>query len=148
MSANDEPTSAPLPQEHESILQALRGVERSLDELGQAAGTGWQERARADLREVAASIARHCWFAESPEGLVAEAEREAGRSRHVTEAHREHRQLAELAHELAGALTNDVEAGVLHQRAEELLATLRKHLALEVDLIYDAAFRGERGALD
>lgn len=144
----DDDAAREVPEEYESILHALRGMEHSLDTIAKASDPDWRDEARHELRDVVTSIARHCFFAESPDGLVSRAERTAGHTRRITAAHQEHERLSDQARELIVALLQDADLDALRGRADELIDTLRKHLALEVDLVYDAAFAADTGVGD
>ena len=138
----------PQQKEHEALLCALRQLEDALTPLTQGAKNGWRERTNSLLRSAATSIELHCQAAEGPDGLLTEAERDAGRSRNVRTARHEHEQLCERTQALVLLLSQDVEIDVLRERGAEILTILRHHLDLVGDLAYDAAFDLDAGVGD
>ena len=134
--------------EHDALLSGLRQLEVVLESLRPGPESDWRARASSELRRAAASIERHCESAEGPDGLLAQVERDAGRSQNVSAAHDAHKQLCEQVRALVASLSKDVEVDIVRERATRLVKLLLGHLDLVGDLVYDAALDSDTGVGD
>ena len=130
--------------EHIALSEALASMETALAglEAGERGAVGHAVRSCED------AIKAHCEAATAPDGLLAEVERAAGRNHHVTEAHAAHEQLLEQLRGLASLAASEGDLQVIRQEGRRAADALRKHLALEADLVYDTVLGQETGAGD
>ena len=136
------------PVEHDALLSGLRQLEVALESLRPGLESSWRVGADSKLRSAAASIERHCESAEGPDGLLAQVERDTGRSQNVSAAHDAHKQLCEQVRALVASLSKDVEVDIVRERATRLVKLLLGHLDLVGDLVYDAALDSDTGVGD
>ena len=134
--------------EHDALLGGLRQLEVVLESLRPGPESDWRARASSELRRAAASIERHCESAEGPDGLLAQVERDAGRSQNVSAAHRAHEQMCRNVQALVSSLAQDVAIDVVRERGTVLAELVRRHLELVGDLVYDAALDSDTGVGD
>lgn len=136
------------PVEHDALLSGLRQLEVALESLRPGPESGWRAGADSKLRSAAASIERHCESAEGPDGLLAQVERDAGRSQNVSAAHRAHEQMCRKVQALVSSLAQDVAIDIVRDRAAALAELLHRHLNLIADLAYDLALDSDTGVGD
>ena len=136
------------PVEHDALLSGLRQLEVALESLRPGLESSWRVGADSKLRSAAASIERHCESAEGPDGLLAQVERDAGRSQNVSAAHRAHEQMCRNVQALVSSLAQDVAIDVVRERGTVLAELIRRHLELVGDLVYDAALDSDTGVGD
>ena len=136
------------PVEHDALLSGLRQLEVALESLRPGLESSWRVGADSKLRSAAASIERHCESAEGPDGLLAQVERDAGRSQNVSAAHRAHEQMCRNVQALVSSLAQDVAIDVVRERGTVLAELVRRHLDLVGDLVYDAALDSDTGVGD
>ena len=136
------------PVEHDALLSGLRQLEVALESLRPGLESSWRVGADSKLRSAAASIERHCESAEGPDGLLAQVERDAGRSQNVSAAHRAHEQMCRNVQALVSSLAQDVAIDVVRERGTVLAELVRRHLELVGDLVYDAALDSDTGVGD
>lgn len=129
-------------QEHEAIVRAAEALERALASPAPGRERAWRRRARAELAVVVDSINRHISSAESAGGVLSEVELSLGRTREVTAAQREHGRIAALAENLMRALNGEGKQAPSYRRLRrlglDLTSALRRHMALEADLVLAA----------
>jgi hypothetical protein len=140
-------TAGNISQEHQALMEALALAQEAVHALRQRDGA-WQALAAARLKAAAGSLELHCSSSEAPDGLLADVQREAGHSRNVTSAHRDHEELCGQVGELQALAAEGMDPERALAQALELVTLLRQHLNLEGDLVYEAAMGGEQGALD
>lgn len=125
------------------MAQALEALERALASPARGREQAWRQRVRSDLAKVNERLRAHCESAEAPEGILSQLEMTVGRSYEITEARRQHRRMLEYASDLLAALSeheggSSPTAAEVRERAAQLTSALRRHRALEADLIYEA----------
>lgn len=124
-------------------MTALHMLEKALASPVPGREPAWKRRAGAVLVVVVDSLNVHCESAEKPGGVLAKAEVALGRPPALREAHSQHEQMLGDARELLTALEERADDAKLtcrevRQRSWRLASALRRHQALEADLIMEA----------
>jgi len=130
-------TSRRTSEEHETIHHALHLLERAMTSPARRRERAWRRRCERDLRAVVSAIDAHGASAEGPDGLLPQLEQVLGRPQELTRARREHGELRERAAALVATLAQEGESAAVREQAEGLAQALRRHLALEADLVFE-----------
>ncbi len=130
-------------REHGTIVTALHMLEKALASPAPGREASWKRRAGAALVVVVDSLNVHCESAEKRGGVLAEAEVALGRPPELRQARSQHEQMLRDARQLLSDLEERADDKKLtyrevRRRGWRLAADLRRHQALEADLIMEA----------
>ena len=134
MSENSDARTHEASPEHRALVEALDDMAWVIASLD----SGERDAVVDAAARVATEVQRHCDAAGGQDGLLAEVERRAGRTHHVSQAHAAHEQLLQELHAFGAEATQGGDARLLRERGERIVRELREHLELEGDLVYDA----------
>lgn len=126
--------------EHESLTHAMSALEQALVAPYPGRESEWKRRVATAAATVAEEVRRHVESAESDDGLLPQVEIRIGHGHDVTLARCAHRDLAQETEGLIRDLPERADDPALtvpriRERALQLMTDLRRHRALEADLI-------------
>ena len=130
-------------REYDAMVRAVHALERAIVSPAPGREEAWKQRAGAALTVVVDELRQHRESAEKPDGLVAAIEAAIGRPRELSRAISGHESLVESAGGLLTDLADDALRSELacedvRERVVTLTAALRRHQAVEADLILQA----------
>jgi len=136
--ADHQRAAAQTRQEHDGLVQAMQRLEAALARPAPGREAAWNERVAETLRTVAGLLAEHVRSAESENGLLGVIDLRFAdrlRSEHATLARRADA-LRDRVERRPGKAAVDVDQ--VRRYAARLLNALRRHQALEADMIFES----------
>jgi hypothetical protein len=138
IATSDQRAAAQTRQEHDALVQAMQRLEAALARPAPGREAAWNERVAETLRTVAGLLAEHVRSAEREDGLLGVIDLRFAdrlRSEHATLARRADALRARVERRPREAA---VDVDQVRRYAERLLNALRRHQALEADMIFES----------
>jgi hypothetical protein len=140
----DDATASETSREHADITAALIGLEASLASPSYKRRTWWRRRVRRDLEALIGALRAHRLSTEGRGGLYDELVLRLGKSVDVRRGLHDHEYMqksADALHELLGRKPPTGNEDLPRKDAEILTRTIRRHQALEAELLLEALNR-------
>ena len=135
-------------REHEAIVKALHTLERTLAAPFPSREQQWKRRTAAALTVVVDELRQHVESAEAERGLIPSCELIVGRPHELNRAQTDHPRLVDEATALLRELTESAsQCEDVRERAAQLATAIRRHQAVEADLIL-LAYDQDIGVVD
>ena len=139
---NRDVATANTASEHDDVLTAVIGLERALASPTYERRAAWRRRVRRDLVELGKAVRAHRASAEGRGGLCETLELQLGRTRHVRRIEHDHEHIEQSIGDLQWLLREGMKSGgteeAIRRKAESLTVTIRRHHALEAEVLLEA----------